>query len=235
MLAHHYAEAVRPEDVDLAWPEDDSEVDRLRRHAVAWLGRAAALAVGRYELKDAVSLLERAVALESDPRAQAAIWQQIAHAHVLQFDGRAFAAALGEAIALAGDDEASAAELHAELAFQTMIRAGMWGTPPPPDLVEGWIARALELASANSSPRARALVARCYSDYDKSPEDAAEASRIAERIGEPLLRSSGYDVQALVAFVRGNYDESSNGVAGARRSRASSATPTPRRTPTRLP
>ena len=155
LLAHHYAEAVRPEDVDLAWPEDDSEVDRLRRHAVAWLGRAAALAVGRYELKDAVSLLERAVALESDPRAQAAIWQQIAHAHVLQFDGRAFAAALGEAIALAGDDEASAAELHAELAFQTMIRAGMWGTPPPPDLVEGWIrAGVLELASANSSPRA---------------------------------------------------------------------------------
>jgi len=208
LLAHHYAEAVRPEDVDLAWPDDDGEVARLRGQAVVWLRRAAALAVGRYELKDAVSLLERAVSLESDPGAQAAIWQEIAHAHVLQFDGRAFAAALEEAISLAQDDEASAVELHAELAFQTMIRAGMWGTPPPADLVEGWIGRALELAPANSSARARALVARCYSDYDKSPEDAAEASRIAERIGEPLLRSSGYDVQALVAFVRGSYEES---------------------------
>src|SRR5439155_23790864 len=139
--------SVRPEDVDLAWPEDDGEAARLRRCAVAWLRRATALAVGRYELKDAVSLLERAVALESDPGAQAAIWQEIAHAHVLQFDGRAFAAALGEAITLARDDEASAAELHAELAFQTMIRAGMWGTPPPPDLVEGWIEQALEHAT----------------------------------------------------------------------------------------
>jgi len=208
LLAHHYAEAVRPEDVDLAWPDDDGEVARLRGHAVAWLRRAAALAVGRYELKDAVNLLERAVALESDPGAQTAIWKEIAHAHVLQFDGSSFAAALGEAIALAQNDEASAAELHAELAFQTMIRAGMWGTPPPPDLVEGWIGRALELAPANSSARARALVARCYSHYDKSPKDAAEASRIAERIGEPVLRSSGYDVQALVAFVRGSYEES---------------------------
>ena len=208
LLAHHYAEAVRPEDVDLAWPDDDGEAARLRGHAVAWLRRAAGLAVGRYELKDAVSLLERAVALESDPGVQAAIWQEIAHAHVLQFDGRAFAAALGEAIAIARDDDASAAELYAELAFETMKRAGMWGTPPPPDLVEGWIVRALELAPANSSARARALVARCYSEYDKSREDAAEASRIAERIGEPLLRSSGYDVQALVAFVRGSYEES---------------------------
>jgi class 3 adenylate cyclase len=209
LLAHHYAEAVRPEDVDLAWAEDDGEVARLRGHAVEWLRRAAALAVGRYELKDAVSLLERAVALESDPGAQAAIWREIAHAHVLEFDGRAFAAALGEAVALSrDDDDASVAELHAELAFQTMNRAGMWGTPPPPDLLEGWIGRALELAPADSSARARALVARCYSDYDKSPEDAAEASRIAERIGEPVLRSSGYDVQALVAFVQGSYEES---------------------------
>ena len=203
-LAHHYAEAVRPEDVDLAWPEEEDEVSRLRRQAVSWLRRAAMLASGRYEMREAVALLERAVELETDSRARRAIWEQIAHANVLYFDGKAFAAAMEEAIALAeGDDEL--AGLHAELAFQTMARAGMWGTPPPSDLVGGWISSALELAPPHSAARAKALVARCYSDYDKSAGDAAEASRIAERDGDPLLRSYGYDVQALVSFVRGEY------------------------------
>jgi class 3 adenylate cyclase len=206
LLAHHYAEAVRPEDVDLAWPDDSDEVGLLRGHAVSWLRRAAGLAVGRYEMKDAVSLLERAVDLESNPEGRAAIWQEIAHAHVLYFDGEAFAAALEEAIALA-DGDAAAADLYAELAFQTMARAGMWGTPPPSDLVSGWIERTLELAPEAGSARAKALIARCYSDYDKSPEDAAEASRSADRLQEPVLRSLGYDVRALVAFVRDDYQE----------------------------
>ena len=56
-LAHHYAEAVRPEDVDLAWPEEEDEVRRLRTQAVAWLRRAATLAAGRYEMREAVALL----------------------------------------------------------------------------------------------------------------------------------------------------------------------------------
>ena len=30
LLAHHYAEAVRPEDVDLAWAGDDAELGHLR-------------------------------------------------------------------------------------------------------------------------------------------------------------------------------------------------------------
>jgi class 3 adenylate cyclase len=205
-LAHHYAEAVRPEDVDLAWPGEEAEAGRLRGRAVAWLRRAATLAAGRYEMREAVALLERAVELEADHRARGEIWEEIAHANVLYFDGRAFASAMEEAIALADLGESLAA-LQAELAFQTMARAGMWGTPPPSDLVGGWISSALELARPGSPARAKALVARCYSDYDKSAEDAAEASRIAERAGEPLLRSYGYDVQALVSFVRGEYPQ----------------------------
>ena len=203
-LAHHYAEAVRPEDIDLAWPEEEDEVKRLLRQAVFWLCRAATLAAGRYEMREAVALLERAVELEADPSARRGIWEQIARANVLYFDGKAFAAAMEEAIALAeGSDEL--AGLHAELAFQTMVRAGMWGTPPSPDLVEGWISSALELAPPESPARAKALVARCYSDYEKSAGDAAEAHRIAEQEGDPLLRSYGYDVRALVSFVRGEY------------------------------
>jgi tetratricopeptide (TPR) repeat protein len=205
-LAHHYAEAVRPEDVDLAWPDEDAEAGRLRGLAVVWLRRAATLAAGRYEMREAVTLLERAVELEADPRVRRAIWEEIAHANVLYYDGEAFVSAMQEAMALAADSRSLAA-LQAELAFQTMARAGMWGTPPPPGLVGGWISSALELAGPGSPARAKALVARCYSDYDKSVEDAEEASRIAEGAGDPLLRSYGYDVQGLVSFVGGEYPQ----------------------------
>jgi class 3 adenylate cyclase len=203
-LAHHYAEAIRPEDLDLAWPREEAKARRLSDRAVAWLRRAATLAAGRYEMREAVMLLERAVELEDDARVRREIWEEIAHANVLYFDGRAFASALEEAIALTDAGESLAA-LQAELAYQTMVRAGMWGTPPPSELVGDWISAALELAPTDSPARAKALVARCYSDYDKDAEDAAEASRIAEWVGEPLLRSYGYDVQALVSFVRGEY------------------------------
>ena len=37
LLGHHYAEAVKPEDADLAWAGDDEELARLRAKAVEWL------------------------------------------------------------------------------------------------------------------------------------------------------------------------------------------------------
>src|SRR4029079_16117398 len=57
LLAYHYAEAARPEYAQLAWGDDDEEVRRLRDAAVRWLTRAATLAIGRFELDDAVELL----------------------------------------------------------------------------------------------------------------------------------------------------------------------------------
>jgi class 3 adenylate cyclase len=205
-LAHHYSQAVRPEDEDLAWEDEDEELARMRSRAVVWLRRAAGLAVRRYEMREAVVLLERAVALEPDPGMQAEIWQEVAHANALYFDGKAFAAAMEEAIALV-HDVAALAELYAELAFQTIARAGMWGTAPPSDLMQDWIERALELAAPDTAARAKALIARCYENYDKSAADAAEASAIADRLGDPALRSRGYDVRQLVAFVHGDYRE----------------------------
>jgi hypothetical protein len=206
-LAQHYSQAVRPEDEDLAWENDgDEELVRMRSRAVFWLRRAVGLAVRRYEMPEAVALLERAVALEADRPTQAEIWQEIAHANVLYFDGRAFAAAMEQAIALVHDD-AALAELYAELAFQTIARAGMWGTPPPSDLMQDWIERALELAAPDTMARAKALIARCYENSDKSAADATEASAIADRLGDPALRSRAYDVRHLVAFVNGDYRE----------------------------
>jgi class 3 adenylate cyclase len=205
LLAHHYAAAVRPEDVDLAWSGDDEELARLRLRAVWWLRRAADLAVGRYEIQDAVSLLHQAVELETLPQAQMEIWREISHASALYFDGTAFSTSMQRAIELAGDGP-KAPDLYAELAFQTLVRAGMWGVAPPADLVEGWIGRALELAELDSAARAKALIARCYSDYDKSDELVSEASTIAERLSDPVIRSYGYDVRGLAAFAAREYD-----------------------------
>ena len=63
LLAHHYADAVRPEDVELAWAGDDAEHERTRTKALEWLQRAAAGAMQRYELVDALDLLSQALPL----------------------------------------------------------------------------------------------------------------------------------------------------------------------------
>ncbi len=209
LLAHHYAEAVRPDDVDLAWPDAGEELARLRERAIFWLRRAADLAVGRYEIEDGLSLLHRAVELETRHQALVDLWGAIARASALYFDRDGFSTAMQRAIELA-DDDLTTADLYAELAFQTMIRAGMWGVPPQADLVEDWIGRTLELAPPDTVARAKALIARCYSAYDKSPELASEASGIAERLGDPVTRSYGYDVLCLTAVAEGNWDDAAD-------------------------
>jgi class 3 adenylate cyclase len=206
LLARHYAEAVRPEDVDLAWEDDMPELERLRRSALTWLRRAGELAVGRYEINDALALLHRALELDAPPAEQVEVWEAIAHANALYFDGDAFSAAIQHALELSQNRERTA-ELTAELAFQTMVRSGMWRVLPDPHRVDGWIESALEAAEAGSSSHAKSLIARCYHDSRKSPELAHEASTIAERLGDAGLRSYGFDVLGLTAFAAGNYAE----------------------------
>ena len=143
---------------------------RRRRCADApslWLRRAADLAVGRYEIDDAVSLLRARGRPRGEP---AGTGRDLARDRpceraVLQRRGVLDRHAAGDR---ARRDDDAAADLHAELAFQTLVRAGMWGVAPPAELVDGWIARALELARPDSAARAKALIARCYGDYDKS-------------------------------------------------------------------
>ena len=60
----------------------------MRAKALAWLRRAAELAVTRYELDDALLLLlQRALELApGDPE----LWRAVGQAHALRFDGEAF-------------------------------------------------------------------------------------------------------------------------------------------------
>jgi class 3 adenylate cyclase len=185
LLAHHYAAAVAPEDLDLAWAGREEQAEALRAKAVLWSRRAADLAIGRYEIDQGLALLYQALNLESDPREQAGIWQRIGQACALKYDGRGFYQAMQKALEIGGPS----ADVYADLALQTNQRAGMWVQQPDMTLVDGWIQQALDLAQEGSLTQGHALAALSYTDDEAAAEAAAlSALAIAERLGDDELR-----------------------------------------------
>jgi class 3 adenylate cyclase len=205
LLAHHYVEAVRPADTDLAWKGEQEEVEHLRTKALAWLSRAADLAVAGYALDEALELLHLALELERDERGRSELWSKIGRADALKFDGEAFWTAMLNAIELA--DESHRAELYSDLAVETAGRPGMWTKRPDPALVKGWIDQALELAPPASPAHAKALIALAAWDPTHGIEAAHQAVRLAERIGSPDLQNDAVATLAQAAFVNGRFEE----------------------------
>jgi class 3 adenylate cyclase len=202
LLAHHYAEAVRPDDVDLAWSGREDEAERLRAKALTWLERAGELAIGRYEIDEGLSLLHRALELEEGSERQAELWHRIGRANWLKFDGDGFWRAMHRAIELGGPE----GDLYAELAFQSTRRWGMWKRQPDMSLIEGWIDRALELVEEGSRSHALALYALSGWKEDAAATEALAA--IAERRGEPDLRSLALGELAMRAWEAGEVERS---------------------------
>jgi hypothetical protein len=205
LLAHHYAQAVLPDDIDLAWTGAGDELAELRVRALVWLRRAAELAIGRFEIDEGLVLLHRALQLEPDAAARAALWREVGRANVFKFDGEAFWTAMQNS--LEGSDQATAADTYSQLAFHTATRAAMWKRRPDRTLIEGWIERALELSEADTPARARALIARTYFDAERFGEVAEEASALADRLDDMELRSWAWGARSEAAYARGEYDE----------------------------
>ncbi len=206
LLAHHYAEATRPEDVDLAWTDNGHELTELRTRALVWLRRTAELAIGRFEIDDGLALLHRALDLEPDEAERAALWREIGRANAFKFDGEAFWTAMQKS--LEGDaDRATQADIYSELAIHTAVRPGMWKRRPNPDLIEGWIERALALSGPDTPARAKALIARTYHDPERFGEAAVEAGELAERLGDIDLQSWAWDARSMAALSLGDYQE----------------------------
>src|SRR5215475_6495945 len=199
LLAHHYAAAVRPEDVDLAWPGQAHQAERLRGKAVRWSRRAADLAIGRYEIDQGLALLHRALGLENDPREKAGLWQRIGQACALKYDGEGFFQVMQKALEIAGPS----AEVYADLALQTVQRAGMWVQQPDMDLVEGWIQQALEIAEEGSLTQGHALTVLSIRTYDESA--ARSALAIAERLGDLELRCMALTTISDIALASRDY------------------------------
>jgi class 3 adenylate cyclase len=205
LLAHHYAEAVRPEDADLAWPGEEAELERLRGKALLWLESAAQFAMRRYEIEDGLALLHRALSLRSDDEeAQARVWRAVGKANALKFDGEAFWTAMQNSLKVCSN-KATCADTYSELAFQTAIRSSMWAKRPDRELVGGWIEQALDLSAAESVSRAKALIALSFWERN-TPEAAREAVELAERSGDIELRSYAWGARGAVAFGEGDFE-----------------------------
>jgi class 3 adenylate cyclase/tetratricopeptide (TPR) repeat protein len=185
LLAHHYAEAVRTADANVAWAGAEADLARFRTIAVAWLRRAAELAVGRYDVDDALELLRRALEL-GPPEIHVDLWRRIAEVNALKYDGEAFWQAMQNAIALASDRE-TRGELYSLLAYETAVRLGMWRTRPDRQMVGRWVDEALELTEDESAGRVRALAGLAAWDSTGGIKAAREAVAMAERLGDHEL------------------------------------------------
>jgi hypothetical protein len=205
LLAHHYAEAVRPEDVELAWVGDEAELERTRAKTLEWLQRAAKGAMQRYELADALVLLEQALPLAQTRADRVAVHRAIGRAHVLNFAGEPFLQSMEAAIAEA-DDKRVLSELYGEIAFESALRSGIWRHMPTLERVDDWVDRALVGAPPGSPARAMALIARARWNPAEGAPAAIEASMIAEQLDDAELRSASWDARGIVAFVAGEYD-----------------------------
>ncbi len=187
LLAHHYAEAARPEDADIAWAGEDAELADLRARAVIWLRAAGEAAIGRYELESAIALLGRALDYEPDEAEASAIWRQIGRAHAFRYEGEAFWTAMESSLSVCHDRETCGAT-YADLAFETAIRSGMWQTRPDEQLVLGWIDSARELSRPGTPAHVKSLLARAFW-LRGNREAASEAAQLADRIGDAQLQA----------------------------------------------
>jgi len=206
LLAHHYAEAVRPEDADLAWRGEEAERERLQEKALDWLRRAAELALGRYELGDAILLLRRALDLEEREQSRAELWRDIGHAHAMRYEGQAFWEAMQNSLQVC-NDRATCGETYSLLALHTAARSGMWQRRPDHELVTGWIDRAFELSEPETPTRVRALIARAFWTPKEAAEAALQAERLAERLGDRELQSWALDALLARAYSQHHYGE----------------------------
>jgi class 3 adenylate cyclase len=201
LVAHHFSQAVRPEDRDLAWEGEGDVADRLRERAVTWSRRAAELAVGRYEIDEGLSLLRQAVALEPDKAAQASLWYEIGHASALKYDGEGFVAAMETALELGAPE----GDVYTELAFQTVQRRGMWQRRLEDSVVEDWIDRAMAASPAGTATRAKAMFAASSSRVDLAM--AEELVVLADQLGDVALRSFALEAAANAKYEAGNLAE----------------------------
>jgi hypothetical protein len=206
LLAHHYAEAVQPEDADLVWGDESDRHAEVQASAVRWLRRAAELAAARFEIEDALALLARGLRLEPDVEQKIKILTETARVHTLRYDAQGFRAAMEEALLLE-PEPAVAAEIYAQLAYYSLGRRYMWKEPPPRELCEQWLAKALEFSDPHTPARAWALLAHAVSDPSERVQTAKEVHRLGEALGDPRLVVFAYEAQTLAATEENRYQE----------------------------
>jgi class 3 adenylate cyclase len=198
VLAQHYAGAASPEDADLAWEGEDSRYEELRESAVKWLRRAAELAAARYEIDEGLALLDRALALEPSDAGRIELLRETARVHTYRFDVSGFRDAMERALEL-GPDRNVEAEIYARLAYYGLGRPYMWKEPPPREVVNEWLVRALELSEPGTEARGYAVVAQALADPVEHAEATAESYAIGKALGDSWLVAFSAEARSLGA------------------------------------
>jgi DNA-binding SARP family transcriptional activator len=205
LIAHHYAEAIRPDLADIAWGGEEHRAAGLRESARRWLRRAGQLAFGRFEMKDAADLFEQAAGLAKDDDDRLEMWLSAARASQERFDMTRFREDMERAVEVARDGRAEA-EVWARLALEGS-RPYMWKQPPSRDEVERWTSLALQHPEAGTWARARALAARSILHPDTGAEDGHEALALAEELGDPALISYAAEAILTCATAAGDFEK----------------------------
>src|SRR5262249_46651362 len=122
----------------------------------------------------------------------------------LKYDGEAFWTAMLNSLE-ESSARAESAQTYSELAFHTATRSAMWKRRPDPELVRGWIERALELSDRETFARARPLIARPSYDPAVFEDAGREASAVAERLGDLELRSWALAARSRSSYATGAY------------------------------
>lgn len=208
LLAYHYSEAVKPEDVDLVWVDAADELARLRKRAVHWLQRAGELAPGptrdrrgRRALLACCRLVRRqARVCTCVARGGSGAGAQVRR----RSDALSAASVPGRPL-----DDAERADTYAFLAFQASIRSAMWSIRLNRHLIEEWAQRALELAADGTDANVRAKLALANADLlDATDDDLREIAEAAEELGSLELRSYALGERGQAAFERRSFKES---------------------------
>jgi DNA-binding SARP family transcriptional activator len=207
LLAHHYWNAVQPDDLVARDPARAARNATITTQAVTWLQRAGEQAISRHAIDEGLELLRRALELERNPEQQARLWHAIGRGHAVRYDGMACWQALERAIDLTHDPDERAA-IHAELAMQTVVRYAMLNPMPSRELVDGWIEEALATAPQGSLARARALAAHAMWFAPDPTAAAQEAYAAAAELNDVNVLDHAYNALALAAFTEGRYEES---------------------------
>jgi hypothetical protein len=135
---------------------------------------------------------------------QSDLWAEVGHANALKYDGEAFWTAMQKALELC-TSRSTCADRYAELAWQTSTRGGMWKRRPDMEAAKEWVRQTLELAEPESRARVKALLADAV--FSRSAASAREGSELAERLGDPELRSYAWDTRRHTARAAGDHEE----------------------------
>ena len=183
MLAYHYAEAVRPEDVDLAWQGRDEEVNGCeakrspgRGERPTWLS-AATRSTRAWPCCTERSSSRRIRAAGGDLATPSATPTRSSSTG--RRSGRRWRARSGSAV--------HPRSVYTELALQAVRRSGCGSGGPAARPRRWWVERALELSPEGSPPtRGRLPPGRCGT---RTKIAHAELRAEAERLGDYELRS----------------------------------------------